>query len=312
MKIWYVSDGKAGHMSQAKGLFKALQTQHNNVHVLEVPVTQLSIMALMLQWLSGGRLGQLPVIVQNQPAPDLILGVGHATHWRVLLLQKVFKQAKSIILMQPSLPDSWFNFLAIPEHDAPTASSNTFISKGVLNPLQDEGRHLTNRTLILIGGPSKRHGWDSAQLIKQLHALFAHTPGQQFILTTSRRTPADFLQQLAITEKPDSLHMYPVEQTPQGWLFEQLQLAETVWVTEDSVSMLYEALSAGCRVGMLAMPRLRQDRITASADQLLQAGHVLSLQHFLAGEKFKAAKALNEAGRVVHWLLEKMRNRAVR
>lgn len=306
MQIWYVSDGKAGHMSQAKGLFQALHAQHPNVQLLEIPLGQLSRFSLILHWLSGGKLGQLPELLYNRPAPDLILGVGHATHWPVLLLQKTYQQAKSIILMQPSLPDRWFNFLVVPEHDSPAIHANTFISKGVLNPLQDEQRHITGRSLILVGGPSKRHGWDNTQLLEQLKALFSYSPDQEFILTTSRRTPADFLGQLSAAAKPTSLSVYPVEQTPQGWLFEQLQQAETVWVTEDSVSMLYEALSAGCKVGILAIPRLKQDRITASVDQLLQAGQVLALQAVLAGEKFKPAKALHEAGRVVHWLLEKI------
>lgn len=311
MQIWYVSDGKAGHMSQARGLFKALQAQHPNVQVLEIPVIQLSSLALLLHWLSGGKLGQLPQLIQDTTSPDLILGVGHTTHWPLLLLQKIYKQTKSIVLMQPSLPDRWFDFLVIPEHDAPKTSPDLFISKGVLNPVQDEQRHVAGRTLILIGGSSKRHGWNDSQLIAQLHGLFHYSTDQHFILTTSRRTPHDFLQQLGAISTPDTLQVYPVDETPQGWLFEQLQQAETVWVTEDSVSMLYEALSAGCRVGILAMPRLRQDRITSSVDQLLQSGQVLSLAAFLAGEKFKPVKTLHEAGRVVHWLLEKLHLRAV-
>ena len=312
MNIWYVSDGKAGHMSQAKGLFKALQAQQVDVHVLEIPFAQLAKLPLLLHWLTAGRFGQLPAIIQNQPTPELILAVGHSTHWSALLLQKIYPQACSVVLMQPSLPNRCFNFLVVPEHDAPVEHMNTFISKGVLNPVQDEQHHVAGRTLILIGGPSKRHGWDVAQLTRKLSALFVYSTNQQFILTTSRRTPAGFLQELTAIDKPDSLQIHPVEQTPQGWLFEQLQQAETVWVTEDSVSMLYEALSAGCHVGILAMPRLRQDRITSSVDQLLADSQVLSLHGFISGEKFRPVQAFNEAGRVVHWLLEKMRNRAIR
>ena len=49
-----------------------------------------------------------------------------------------------------------------------------------------------------------------------------------------------------------------------------MQQAEGVWVTEDSVSMVYEALTAGCRVGVILIDRLKQDRITQSIDALLQ------------------------------------------
>ena len=47
-----------------------------------------------------------------------------------------------------------------------------------------------------------------------------------------------------------------------------MQLAEAVWVTEDSVSMLYEALTAGCKVGLIEIDRIKDDRITRQIDQL--------------------------------------------
>ena len=64
------------------------------------------------------------------------------------------------------------------------------------------------------------------------------------------------------------MQIFPVEDTPQGWIFEQMQLAEAVWVTEDSVSMLYEALTAGCKVGLIEIDRIKDDRITRQIDQL--------------------------------------------
>ena len=66
------------------------------------------------------------------------------------------------------------------------------------------------------------------------------------------------------------MQIFPVEQTPQGWIFEEMQKAEAVWVTEDSVSMIYEALTAGCRVGVIQIDRLKKDRITQSVDSLMQ------------------------------------------
>ena len=36
--------------------------------------------------------------------------------------------------------------------------------------------------------------------------------------------------------------------------------------------MMYEALTAGCRVGVIMIDRLKQDRITQSIDAIAQAG----------------------------------------
>ncbi len=311
MHIWYISDAKAGHMSQAKGLFKALQQRNVDIHVLEIPFQQISKIGLICYWLSGGIIGQLPLSITGKPSPQLIMGIGHKTHWSVLLLKKIFKSSKSLVLMQPSLPDRCFDFLIIPEHDHPKPHSRTLATKGVLNPLHDEQRHQEKHCLILIGGASKRHGWSDQLLIAQMNQLFTVLVNYQIILTTSRRTPEVFLTNDLFVNPPANVQILPVNETPQGWLFEQLQLASLVWVTEDSVSMLYEALTAGCQVGILNMPRLKQDRITRSVDSLLQQKKVFTLEQFqqsLANELLLSNQpvSLNEADRAASWLLTQL------
>ncbi|WP_227509842.1 ELM1/GtrOC1 family putative glycosyltransferase, partial [Acinetobacter pragensis] len=66
---------------------------------------------------------------------------------------------------------------------------------------------------------------------------------------------------------------------------------------EDSVSMIYEALTAGCKVGVIEIECLKSDRITQLLDRLLT--------HVLLGEnKVKLLNLqLDEAARVAHILL---------
>ena len=90
-----------------------------------------------------------------------------------------------------------------------------------------------------------------------------------------------------------------MEQTPQGWIFEEMQKAEAVWVTEDSVSMIYEALTAGCRVGVIAMDRLKQDRITNSVDILLEKKLIANVFDI---NLLPEGQVLQEADRVVYQL----------
>lgn len=314
MNIWHLTDHKAGHVAQARGLFVALERCGIHVNVLDISVSEISSFALLMRFLSFGLIGQLPKSSDGQSAPDLIVGVGHATHWPLILLKKCFSQAKSIVLMRPTLPVSWFDFAIIPAHDyvdpEPKVSNHVFISKGVLNPLTNHHRHEKNRHLILIGGGSKRYGYAEENLILQIKALLWNLSEkeqlQTVILTTSRRTPKSFLEHHFFQNNPQNLQVFPVTETPQGWLFEQLQLAEVVWVTQDSGSMLFEASTAGCRVGLLAMPQIKEDTVTRATDLLSEQRFFLPLNAYLENEKFQDTPALQEADRAVNWLLTKI------
>ncbi|AXI03106.1 ELM1/GtrOC1 family putative glycosyltransferase [Aquirhabdus parva] len=313
MNIWHLSDGKAGHVAQARGLFVALERRDITIHVEDISVKGISKFSLLLYWLSHGRLGQLPQSLMRLHEPDLIVGVGHATHWILILLQKCFPAAKSVVLMRPTLPANWFDYAIVPAHDYsdqnPSVPDHVLISKGVLNPLINEHRHIAHRHLILIGGASKRYDWSEAQLIKQINDLVSNLSqkdqAQTIILTTSRRTPDSFVSHLSQQNLPH-LQIFPVSETPQGWLFEQLQLAEIVWVTQDSGSMLFEALTAGCQVGLLKMPQIKKDTVTQATDLLAEQHIFLPLAEYLKGEGFNNAEPLREADRAVDWLLTKL------
>lgn len=294
MRIVYISDGKAGHRSQALGLFQAIQRQHHHADFQEISIEKLPLWHLFKAiWTSSLS------VFQN--APDIIIGVGSHTHFRVWLLGKVFAKAKTIILMKPSLPLSWFNYVIVPEHDGIAASERVLVTKGALNPIVDEHRHQEKRILIALGGTSKRHQWNDDKVLNAIQHIVESHLDHQIIVTTSRRTPSYFLKILADQPFSKQLQIFPVEQTPQGWIFEQMQLAQAVWVTEDSVSMVYEALTAGCRVGVIMIDRLKQDRITKSVDELIQKKQIgieIQVAQLPKSETFK------EADRVATYLLK--------
>ena len=275
MHIVYVSDGKAGHRSQAVGLYKAIQRNSTQaVSFQEISIVQLPIVSLCAGMLAH-RINAVSL------APDYIIGVGSHTQLRVLLLGKVFPQAKTVILMKPNFPFSWFDHVIIPAHDGVAELGNVILSKGALNPIINEQRHHPNRILIALGGSSKRHQWDNEKVLHAVQQIAEQNPQAEIILTTSRRTPAEFLDLLNEQPFAGQLQIFPVEQTPQGWIFEEMQQAEAVWVTEDSVSMIYEALTAGCRVGVIQIDRLKQDRIVKSVDALLEK-NIVSKQFEIA------------------------------
>lgn len=297
MHIVYVSDGKAGHRSQAMGLYKAIQRNSTqSVSFQEISIAQLPIVSLC-----AGMLAHRIIDAVSQ-TPDYIIGVGSHTQLRVLLLGKVFPQAKTVILMKPNFPFSWFDHVIIPEHDGVAELGNVILSKGALNPIINEQLHHPNRILIALGGSSKRHQWDNEKVLHAIQQIAEQNPQAEIILTTSRRTPAEFLDLLNEQPFAGQLQIFPVEQTPQGWIFEEMQQAEAVWVTEDSVSMIYEALTAGCRVGVIQIDRLKQDRIVKSVDALLKK-NIVSKQFEIA--QLAENTPFEEAQRVALKLLQR-------
>ncbi|OTG75568.1 nucleoside-diphosphate sugar epimerase [Acinetobacter terrae] len=296
MHIVYVSDGKAGHRSQAIGLCKAMQRQSaDEVTFEEVSIDQLPVFSLLSAIFNKN-------ITALQQQPDYIFGVGSHTQLRVLLLGRVYPQAKTVILMKPNFPVTWFDYAIIPEHDGVEASKHVITTKGALNPIVNEQRHQQNRFLIALGGSSKRHQWNEAKVLDSIQQIVDLHPQAEIILTTSRRTPKEFLDHLNEKAFATKLKIFPVEQTPQGWIFEEMQKAEAVWVTEDSVSMIFEALTAGCQVGVIKIDHLKQDRITQSVDQIIQSNLVsvsASIQELPEPHAFK------EAERVATYLLAK-------
>ncbi len=294
MHIVYVSDGKAGHRSQAVGLYKAMQRlSKQDVTFQEVLIEQLPLFSLFKAVLTH----QLDIF---ESVPDYIFGVGSHTQLRVLLLGKVYPEAKTIILMKPNFPFGWFDHVIIPAHDAVPQQGNVILSQGALNPIVNENRHQKNRILIALGGSSKRHQWNDQKVLQAIQQIIEHNDQAEIVLTTSRRTPKEFFQHLQSQPYLQQIQVFPVEKTPQGWIFEEMQKAEAVWVTEDSVSMIYEALTAGCKVGVIKIDRLKEDRITLSVDQIIQANLV---SEHVSVEMLVEPHAFKEAERVATYLL---------
>jgi mitochondrial fission protein ELM1 len=156
--------------------------------------------------------------------------------------------------------------------------------------------------LILIGGPSKTHGWDGEAMLDMLAKI---TVGDGWQLTDSRRTPNGFLDQARV--RLEGLEIFSCQQTPPDWLPSKLREADEVWVSEDSVSMIYEALSSGARVGLLSAPRFNPNsRVLRGIDELVEAGYLTPFSAWQrTGQLRPAPEALNEAERCAGIVLGK-------
>ena len=256
-RILVVSDGKAGHENQSLGLAEAMA----RLRLAEIHTLRLD----MKKWFYY-RLKAAVAESANYPRPDFVLAAGHATHPAALRIARKYG-ARSISLMKPSLPTSWFDLCICPEHDfiGKPIPPNVISSKGALNRVVPNTGKKSGK-FFLIGGPSKTHGYDEAALIAQIKDIAGDDEWQ---VADSRRTPESFLH--ALKKELPGLTIFPHQETQPGWLAEKLSSVETVWVSEDSVSMIYEALSSGAKVGVLEMPRLRPDARVIRGLEVLRA-----------------------------------------
>lgn len=294
LTIWRLIDGKAGHESQSLGLVQALIKQAD-CQTIDIKVSngfEAMVGLLTSTWGLGAGLS----------LPDLIIGAGHATHLHLLAAQRAYG-GKTIVLMQPTLPVGLFDLCLIPEHDQYQGNGKYLQTKGVLNPIQPEGEHAGNQALIMIGGPSKHCNWDTLKLIAQVYELVNHNAHIHYTLTTSRRTPKAFLSAVKRIHFPN-LTVVPFEETEKGWVAQQLSESAFAWVTEDSVSMVYEALTAQVAVGLLNMPVNKKSRVSKGIQKLINQGMVARFDFLQTyQQKLKTVVGFVEADRCSRWIL---------
>ncbi len=293
--IWRLTDGKPGHMQQTLGLVQALSA------LTPCEVVSMDLAAQPVGW-RDFLLGRfMPGVAKKRPR--LIVGAGHGTHFGVLAARKS-AGGLAVALMKPSLPAFMFDVVIVPEHDGLPESARVINTLGVLNPMQ-AGEKKPDSLLFLIGGPSKHVQWNDAAILQQIDAVVASLkPGTAWRIADSRRTPAS-LQ--SVLQQKYGERFQPFSQCPPGWLADRLVSTESVWVTEDSVSMVYEALTAGCRVGLMRLPEVnRESRVMRGVETLIAEGRVTAFSDWSRTRELRVAADFNEAARVAALLLSRL------
>ena len=292
LNVWVVSDGKPGHANQSLGLAEALaRATPTAIHILPALSAWRAWLALLLKQAPGNAF----------PKPDLIIGAGHATHLTLLATRRA-RGGRTVVMMKPSFPRRWFDLCLIPAHDGIAADDHTLVTEGALNRIRPTSTLDAHHGLMLIGGTSPHFEWDSDAIQVQIKSILARAPDTHWTLTTSRRTPADFLAQLP---PQPNLSIVPHTATSPDWLPEQLAQSGTVWVTPDSASMVFEALTAGAAVGVFDLPLNPTSRVGRAIAHLADARRITRFANWCASDTLHPnTHPLAEADRCATWILE--------
>ena len=243
---------------------------------------------------------------------------------------------KSAVVMTPSiLGTKSFDYAIIPDHDKhDPKDKNILTTLGAPNHIyQPEleqvgarffaGKDFGNNQVVavLVGGTDANYK-PSASWAEDALGSLRYIDGVKLLITTSRRTEKSLDDKIEDMFTGDSSlgYMLILSKNPKvNALTAMMGRATHVLVTEDSVSMVSEAVTAGFRVGLLRVPRssdmLKQffgsgpkrfDDMFGKMRQrnlLVDLGKIPDFRSFLSEPEQKHHQDFNEAKRAAEWIL---------
>lgn len=305
--VWY-SDGRPGHEKQSRSVLAALEALTPlSVTLHTLPAT--AGIKRAIQSIKGMLGASRELDASLRPTIDLILGTGSTTHLPMVGL-KLRTGARTVTCMTPDpWLRPWFDLCLVPRHDQPPAGSRYFPTMGPPCLPLNSGRHDSSKGLILAGGVDiKSHRWHTAEFISRVEQLMARCPDVAWTLSSSPRTPHDAVDQMQqLADVRPRVHFYSADKTPKGWIEGAYETHAQVWVTADSVSMMYEALTAGCRVGVLPVAWKRsQNKFQNGIEDLQKQGLVVTYDEWIQGVEYPPRiHSFNEAARCAKEILSR-------
>ncbi|MRI83444.1 MAG: hypothetical protein C6I00_03400 [Nitratiruptor sp.] len=235
MRALIVSDGRRGHLNQALAFCHYAGLEYEIVEV-RFRSRLAKGLGYGLDWLGLYTRRLFEPFALRGPF-DLVVGAGSSTYYALKLLAREYG-AKSVALMNPKGFRKDFDLIFTQPHDK---------GEGIEIPVNFAYAKATGLVELgprdvafVVGGPNKRFAMEPEEIEQVAEFLFANFDGKR-VLSTSPRTPR------AIEEL---LEGYPWDykviysKNPINPIGDFLQ-AGYVFITQDSTSMISEALSGG-------------------------------------------------------------------
>ncbi len=308
LRVLAYLDGRPGHEKQTRGILNALSNL-TEIDVSYQPIGPVSTAVSIRQWQAYLRPKVLSHEKETASAPvDLIIGTGTHTHIPMLLMKRR-TESPVVTCMSPAMPlRKKIDLCCIPGHDLPVSARNILITNGPPNLSRAGGGHDRDKHLILVGGrDEKSHFWETEKVITQVQSLVADAPGITWTISSSPRTPEETIKRLsALADGNPNVSFFRSQETPMGWVEAAYAEHAVVWVTADSISMVYEALTAGCRVGILPVRwKNPRNKFQRSIDNLVRNGFAVEFSSGRANSLPPEPPPLDEASRCAKEILKR-------
>lgn len=274
-KVLILSDGKPGHVNQSVAFARLLELPYEIRQVFFRTRLNKTVSYLFdrIGWYVSGLFdagGTLPYC-------STVVSAGSETYYANRTISRKLA-ARSVAIMLPRGYRRDFDLIIAQQHDRPPESDHILTLPVNLSCPVPTGTVSRNPdrpcVAFIIGGPSRHYQMDPAVLAKQMHQVFTAFPDADFLATTSRRTPTEvevLLDSFELRYKVIASRDQENNPVP-----DFLAISDYVFVTEDSTSMISEAVSFGqANVEILPLQRIgRSNKVRRMIVPLQQQGYL--------------------------------------
>ncbi|MBT4950701.1 MAG: hypothetical protein HON34_02775 [Pelagibacteraceae bacterium] len=300
LKIWSVTDGSQGMISQVNGLSRYISS-----NIVEIKTD------VIFPWskLQPGLLPTYNWIFKNNISnkqPDILISCGRKSVYFSLYCKKKFNNLINIHIQNPKISSRSFNYVISPNHDN-FYGNNVINSVGALH--QFEKSNITRKPNLLtciVGGNNQHYNFSSNEaekLCKKLIEIKKFNTDIELNVITSRRT-SDLLKKNLIKNLSNIAKIWNgVGENPYK---QAIQESSFFIVTSDSTSMISEAAISGKPVYIYHLPFKRKSRrIINFQNEFSNLGISRNINNIQKLEKW-TYKPLNESERIARIIKEKL------
>ena len=342
--VLILSDGIGGHYHQSLGIANWLVRLGGSklMQSIEVPKDKALKIKLSSKKLMSGDskyadewLNTMDFHNRDFGTDTLFISAGSSAAPFCLALARATGNKAAVIMTPSVLGTRPFDFAIIPEHDKQDPLSNVITTLGAPNHIYEPELKKTaleffadkdfsgKKVIALLIGGSDANYKVTAEWAKKALEPFKKIHDAKLLVTTSRRTGSEVdevigeilrdceaLEYLLLMSKGSALNS----------LTAMLGAATHVFATEDSVSMVSEAATAGFRVGLLRVPHSPVTyaknlagygikRFDAMFDRMKSLDLITDIvdekafSDFVEASEQKHHKDFNEARKAAEWIL---------
>ena len=240
IKIWAVTDGSQGMISQVMGLSKQISS-----NITEIKTD------LIFPWnkIQPGLLPTYKWIFKNKfpinNEPDILISCGRKSVYFSLFCKKKYQKLINIHIQNPKISSKNFNYVISPNHDK-LIGNNVLNSVGALHYLK-KNDGISNPKLVtcIIGGNNQHYHFsdkEANELCDKLLAIKKNKKDIELNIITSRRT-SNLVKKILIKKLNKIAKIWTGDgKNPYK---ECIQSSSFFIVTSDSTSMISEATISG-------------------------------------------------------------------
>jgi uncharacterized protein len=294
--VWIIDGGNPGHLVQSEGILDALEREGTQLRRTSILCSTrlrgaFRSPARRLMDISSGR-WILQIVrmfsdfeLPQSTKPSFLISSGGSSAYLSRALSLSMGVPNVFVGFPGRFPPRWFTIVMAPI-ELPFIGTKVIPTFITPNTITTEKCHAAatnywkgstphNCWALLIGGTSPSHRYSPADweaIVDGVHNL-SHRYGVKWLITTSKRTGPETERRLVRLLDPTCVEQLTLfSSDPKKIVAPYLGAAKIVFVTQDSRTMIGEAISSGCRVAILA-----RDKYEFNRHQVLSSEFVYSL-----------------------------------